>query len=126
MSTESIYKQHEENENWLENLSFYEQELGILQKRLAEIVDKNTDEKILAESEHFQNQFIVQKDNIDEIKHAVKQNENFLEDNIEENPVAVDHRKVEYHTKEKDLVETFEKNYAELKSEFEEFVAKWL
>jgi hypothetical protein len=125
-TNESIYKQHEENTEWLNKLSFYTDEITILTGRLEEIAAKNTDKEVLAFVEHFQNQFIIQKNNIDEINHVVKQNEQALEKEINSNPVAVDHRKVEYHAKEADLVNSFEKVFNELREEFNEFSAKWM
>jgi hypothetical protein len=76
------------------------------------------------EVEHFQNQFIIQKNNIDEISHNVKMNEESLQKEINSNPIAVDHRKVEYHINEKNAVESFEKNFNDLRSEFKVFLAK--
>ncbi len=123
---ESIYKQHEENTDWLNRLSFYKDDMAILVKRLEEIASKNSATEVLANVEHFQNQFIIQRNNIDEIKHLVNQNETALKKEIESNPVAVDHRKMEYHAQEKELVEQFEKNFNELREAFNEFSAKWM
>ena len=80
----------------------------------------------MANVERFQNQFIVQRNNIDEALHAVNSNERLLQAEINENPIAVDRRSVEYHGLEKEMVESFEKNFNELRSEFNEFVGKWL
>lgn len=127
MSTsESIYKQHEENTEWTGKLNFYKDEISILKGRLEEIVAKNTKNEALAELERFQNQLIIQRNNIDEIAHLVKLNEESLIEEIKSNPVAVDHRKVEYHAKEKDLVDTFEKNFNELREDMKDFFAKWM
>ncbi len=42
MSTkDSIYKQHEENTEWLNKLRFYKDEINILTGRLEEIAMKN-------------------------------------------------------------------------------------
>jgi hypothetical protein len=76
--------------------------------------------------EHFQNQFIIQRNNIDELIHAIKSNENLLVKEVEQNPVAVDRRKTAYHEIEKDMVESFEKNFNELRKEFILFSAKWM
>jgi hypothetical protein len=81
---------------------------------------------VLTEVEHFQNQFIIQRDNIDNIAHAIKLNEESLLAEINRNPVAVDHRKLEYHEKEQDLVETFAKNFSGIREEFNRFTSKWM
>lgn len=127
MSTsESIYKQHEENTEWINKLSFYKDEIKIMTSRLEEIASKNSGEDALAEVEHFQNQLIIQRNNIDNISHEVKINEEALVAEIKDNPTAVDHRKVEYHAKEQELVASFEKNFNDLRDDFNRFSAKWM
>jgi len=123
---ERIYTQHSENMEWSNTLKFYKDELDVLKSRLAELASKNNNKDMLKEVEHFQNQFIIQRTNIDNISHEVKMNEEKLMAEIKNNPVAVDHRKVEYHNKEKDLVSSFEKNMNEIRSEFKRFAAKWM
>ena len=125
-TTEGIYKQHEENTTWINKLDFYKDEIKILTGRLEEITTKNNQDDVLAQVEHFQNQWIIQRNNIDEIAHLVKANEATLLAEIKNNPVAVDHRKMEYHAQEKDLVEGFEKNFNEIRGEFNRFSAKWM
>jgi hypothetical protein len=127
MSTsESIYKQHEENTEWISKLNFYKDEIKIMTGRLEEIASKNSGDDALAEVERFQNQLIIQRNNIDNIAHEVKLNEEALIEAVKSNPIAVDHRKVEYHAKEKDLVDSFEKNFNDLREDFNRFSAKWM
>jgi hypothetical protein len=123
---EKIFTQHAENTTWLNTLIFYRDDLTILKKRLEELVSKNNNKEFLKLVEHFQNQFIIQRNNIDELIHAIKSNENLLVKEVEENPVAVDRRKTAYHEKEKEMVESFEKNFNELRKEFISFCAKWM
>lgn len=123
---ESIYKQHEENTEWISKLDFYKDEIEILRGRLEEITSKNNAQEVLSMVEHFQNQWIVQRNNIDEISHLVSANETALKAEINSNPVAVDHRKVEYHAQEQELVNSFEKNFNDLRQEFNTFAAKWM
>ena len=63
MKTEKIYTQYNENKEWTSNLSFYKDEIKIMENRLVEITSKNTSKEILAQVEHFQNQLIIQKEN---------------------------------------------------------------
>lgn len=123
---ENIYTQHAENTEWTNKLNFYNDEIKIMTGRLEEVAAKNSSQEVLAELEHFQNQLIIQKNNIDEALHAVKINEESLQKEVNSNPVAVDHRKVDYHDTEKDMVESFEKNFNDLRAEFNDFVGKWL
>jgi len=127
MTTKSfIYDQHLENQDWLKRLDFYKEELTILKERLQEVTSKNTNADFLKLVEHFQNQFIIQRNHIDELAHKIKANENTLVKEIEQNPVAVDHRKVGSHDGETDFMTFFEKNIAELRAQFNVFLAKWM
>jgi predicted RNA-binding protein len=123
---EKIYDQHAEHTDWLSKMKFYTDEISVIKNRLGEVASKNTDKEILAHVEHFQNQMIIQKNNIDEISHAIKLDEEALQKEIKDNPTAVDHRKVTYHAKEKDAVDSFEKNFNEIRNEFKVFAAKWM
>jgi uncharacterized membrane protein YgaE (UPF0421/DUF939 family) len=121
-----IYDQHLENQDWLKRLDFYKEDLSILRERLDEVTSKNNHVDFLKSVEHFQNQFIIQRNHIDELAHQINVNENILVAEIEDNPIAVDHRKVESHDAESDFMGFFEKNFAELRAEFNVFLAKWM
>jgi len=103
-----LYELHEEHKVWNNLLDFYKDDISILEKRLEELVTKNTNQEVRAEIEKYQNQFLIQRNNIDQIKHIINLDEKEIENEINSNPVAVDHRKLEDHPKERDLVETFE------------------
>ena len=63
-----------EHSDWLRNLDFYKQEIGILKGRLTEIAGKNTHADVLKQVEHFENQFTVQTDNTERLMHDIKHN----------------------------------------------------
>lgn len=120
----NIYTQHGEHVEWLNKLSFYKDDIGIMQKRLEEISAKNTGLDIRKEVEHFQNQFIIQHNVIDEIKHHIGLEEDEIQSAIKKNPVATDHKKTEDHTAEREMVENFESNFNKLRHEFILFLSK--
>jgi hypothetical protein len=122
----SIYTQHFEHTEWLNALSFYKDELSILKSRLEEIARKNTSKEILARVEHFQNQFIIQEKNIDDIREEITKDEKKIAANVTNNPIATYHRKSEDHSFERDEVESFEKNFEDLRKEFKTFLFKWM
>ena len=64
---EKIYTQHADHTEWLSKMKFYTDEISILKNRLGEIASKNSDKEVLAQVEHFQNQLIIQRNNIDEV-----------------------------------------------------------
>jgi predicted RNA-binding protein len=123
---ELIYKQHEENVEWSNKLDFYKDEIKILQNRLEEVAEKNNHKEVLALVEQFQNRLIIHRNTVDEIRHKITISEDKLHQEIERNPVATDHRKVEYHQTEKEELQIFEKVFNELREEFNRFVSKWM
>jgi len=123
---EPIYKQHEENREFTSKLDFYKDEIKILEGRLGELASKNSKNDILGELEKYQNQLIIQRNNIDEIAHKVKINEDALQKEVVKNPVAVDHRHVPYHGAEKALIEGFETNFHSLRADLNGFISKWM
>ncbi len=126
MSTEKIYTQHQENQSWHQRMSFYKDEIKVLQNRLGEVVNKNTSKDMLAQAEHFQNKFIVFRNNIDELNHKINVSEDQLMDHIKQNPTAVDHRKVEDHTEVRSEVSEMEKSFSDLRGEVHAYLAKWM
>ena len=123
---EYMYKQHEENKDWMSRVAFYKDEITILQDLLSEIASKNTGDEALKEVEHYQNQFIVQRDNLDQLAHNIRLNEQKFQQEVNDNPVAVDHRRMEYHQAEKDFIEYFENNFKGLRTDFKTFSSKWM
>ena len=124
MKTEKIYTQHEENKEWTNSLAFYKDEIKIMEKRLEEIKSKNTSQDVLVE--HFQNQFIIQKDQIARINHEINLSNDAIEKNISKNETAVDHRSMEDHTALREQVKKFEQLFSSLKSDFNTFLSKWM
>lgn len=123
---EKLYTQHENHTEWMSKLKFYSDDIIIMKERLAEIASKNNQQEVMASVEHFQNQFIIQKNNIDEIMHVIKLDESALEREVNKNPVAVDHRVMPSHAEEKVAMESFEKIFNNLRAEFKTFAAKWM
>jgi multidrug efflux pump subunit AcrB len=109
---------------WVNELKFYKDEVKTFQSRLEEVVKQNNKPEVMAEVEHFQNQFIRQNEVIDELKHEFKQVDNQIVTNVMSNPVASDHRSMEMPAELLDQHDTFLKIYGELKVEFEKFLAK--
>ncbi len=122
----SIYSQHHDHAGWLNKLSFYNDEINMMQKKLEEISSKNTGADVRKQVEHFQNQLIIQQSNSDKIRQHIKQDEKALMNNIKQNPVASDHRTTEDHKEERDMVEGFENNFNQLRKAFNAFLAERL
>lgn len=122
----NIYQLHEENKIWLNKLLFYKDELVIMQNRIAEVAKKNTSKDVLAFVEHFQNQLIIQKEQIDILSHDIRKHESFLEQAANKNPTAVDHEKFPDHGVQRTAVTNFEKIAEDLRKELIHFLANWM
>lgn len=118
---------HLEHELWLNELNFYRDELRVLDKYLLEVGRKNTSQDVLKGLEHFQNQFIRQKEVLDELGHDVREHEQFVLKAIQNlNEIQADKNRFEDHGELRDGMETFKKIYADLKAEFMHYLSKWM
>lgn len=116
---------HEEIKEWISQVDFIKEELAIYQKQLEEVAAKYTSQDVLAEVEHFQNQFIRQREVSDEIRHDYKQEENKLVKLAQENP-ASEHVLLDDHSDLRENTDTYVHIYSEVKDEFHKFLAKYM
>jgi hypothetical protein len=118
---------HFDHEIWLNELEFYRDELRILDKYLLDLVTRNTGQEVLKGIEHFQNQFIRQKEVLDEISHDIREHEQLVLKTIQSlHPAEVAKGRFEDHGDLREAVETFKRIYADLKGEYLSFVAHWI
>lgn len=121
-----ILTQHTEHNEWLNKLLFYKDDLIIMQNRLDEITKKNTSTAVMKSIEHFQNQFIIQREQIDILKHDINIHEDAIKKTINENPIASDHRRTDDHKDHRQKIERFEELFALLRKDLMSFLAKWM
>ena len=118
---------HLEHELWKNEFSFYSDELRVLNKFLEQVAGKNTALDALKGIEHFQNQFIRQKEVLDELLHEIHSNERELLGLMKGmKDSQIDKARFSDHVAIRERVETYRKIYAEMKEEFMRFVARWL
>ena len=122
----TIYQLHEEHKTWLNKLLFYKDELTIRAKRISEVGEKNTSKEVRSLTDHFKNQLIIQKEQIEILTHDVKSHELYLESATFHNPNAVDHDKFSDHKNHRESIATFEKLFKELREELIDFLSKWM
>jgi len=122
----TIYDLHEEHKTWLNKLAFYKDDMAIMQNRISEIASKNTAQAVLAQVEHFQNQFIIQKEQMDILHHVIGEHESELEAAVNKNDVAIDHRHFPDHTTQREAMESFETIFTSLRKELIHFLAKYM
>jgi hypothetical protein len=115
-----------EHTDWNRGAAFYLDELNILNHRLQDFAVLYFNDDAKAQVEHFQNQFIVQRNNLEEMKKKIKMHEHHLsKDTIEhaqhltkETLAEHDNLRIEYM----DLI----KIVVELKNNFYKFLATYM
>jgi hypothetical protein len=118
---------HTENKFWVTELLFFKDEITYFETQLARIITNNTAQEVMVKVEHFQNQFIRQREVIDEVKHNIKASENELQTfATSHNEIAIGHALFADHVELREEMDTFKKLYSELKDEFRHFLAKWM
>lgn len=126
MSYLTVSHSNTKHQEWLHSLDFYDSELDILEKWLAEIVKKNKKTEVLKGVEHFQNQFIIQRNNIDILSHNI--NEHMYKSTANEMSYSLQTEKVLAleHEQLEDQFKMFEKVVNELRKEYNLYLSKWM
>ena len=122
----TVYELHEEHKTWANKLLFYKDELLIMGKRISEVAEKNTSKEVRSLSDHFNNQLIIQKEQIDILNHDIKSHESFLEEAVRDNPSAINHKIFSDHKEHRESIATFEKLFNDLRIELIDFISKWM
>lgn len=117
---------HHDHKEWLNVLSFYEDDVKTMRRRLEEVASKNSDREMHGWVERFQNKLIIQAEQIDLLRHDINDSESEIIKNVEENPTASDRRKIDDHTELRDRFQTFELLFNKLRKDLNAFVAKWM
>jgi len=111
---------HHENKTWSRLLEFFKQENIFLKTRLSEVVDHSADKDFLALAEQFQNKFIVKDEIIDELRHDINLQSVDL---INRKDSLVDNKIIKRQEKLRNEMEYFEKDFIQLKNEFNKYLS---
>jgi hypothetical protein len=112
---------------WLRILNFYQTEIGFLREILTEIAGKYTGNEVAKEVEHFENQFTIQKDNMDILVHDIHANVTTISEEAEASSAGyINGKLLEEHTTLGERTESEEKAVMELILSFRKFAAKWM
>jgi len=117
---------HQEHLEWLNKLDFYKDDIAILKRRIEEVAAKNTGHDVMAMIEHFQNQLIIQRNELDEFRHAIKEHENELEAAVKSNPTATNRQRLSDDPMLSARMERYETIFNELRMELYRFLSKSL
>lgn len=110
----------------LRGLDFYKQEIDILKKRLEEIAADNTGHEVAERIEHFQNQFLIQINNIDDLKHRINENIKTIENQVKNSAGFLDQKSADENAGLYDQYLSEEKFINEIRQDFNRFASKWM
>jgi hypothetical protein len=128
MSEKKIYLNdlYFDHKMWLNELAFYKEEMVILQNRLDEVAERNTAKDMKAVQGQMQSKLIRQKEVLDILEHDITLHQQELVQFAKDHPIALDHVMFTDHTAMRDRMDIYKKIYAEMKNDFQDFVAEWL
>lgn len=109
-----------DHKEWQGKINFYKMEIKTLTNELDQFVKSESDKVNFAQVEHFQNQFIIQAETMDMMRHDFKQHENRIE-NDSKSPLE---NLAELHLEEKEKLLQFEKVFRQLRDSFHSFTRK--
>ena len=121
--TEKISPSHFEHTLWMNELNFFYDEVKIYEQQLEKLVKKRNKE-MMPRLEQFQNNFIRQKEVLDQLIRDIKVHEQKLawslkeDKNIEESADTA-------HEKMREEIEIFKKIFDQLKKQFYAFLVEW-
>lgn len=105
MTIANVTASHSELKEWEKSILFFADEIRVAENRLEEVVAKNTGTAVLAEIEHFQNQFILQKEQFDILLHEIHEQERRI--------------RADFRNKEKESNEIFSSTQPALRNKIE-------
>lgn len=122
-TTEYLDLAHTNDMQWKSAITFYKDEIAVMRKLLEEVNQKNTSKDLKFLISHFENQFIINSEVIDELNHEINLREDYIARRLKANPSGYEFRVVRQYAELKGKVYVFEKMFAELKIAFNKFLA---
>jgi len=117
---------HFEHNQWRRELFFWEDELKSFQNRLEELVKRWTKKDILAQLEHYQNQFILQEKVINTLQDDIHIHEASIAAASKKGKDLLDTTLVKKHIEFRNRMEVQRHIYRDLKKEFFKFLTKYM
>ncbi|MBL7731876.1 MAG: hypothetical protein JNM88_11915 [Chitinophagaceae bacterium] len=126
MTYTSITHAGNDHSFWRKGLEFYEDDIQIMETRLAEVASKNNSFEARQGVEHFQNQFIVQRNNMDELNHEINLYVQKLGEDSQKHQGHIEMSMLADHDTLQQKYEVFEKIMNGIRHEFNDFLGKWM
>ena len=121
--TKYINELHHEHLLWIKDLGFYKDELNVFKRRLTEIAGMYTSKDVLAKLEHFQNQFILQKEQFDLLQHDINEQESKIDKTVKSGNHSLNLLSLEAQQLLREKVQSAEKIFIETKHGFFRFLS---
>lgn len=111
-----------EHDTWQDRIRFYKDEISHFNQHLGRLSVSGAPRDIMVSIEHFQNQFIRQKEVLDIIKHDFKKHENLIEAIEEGVSVEPSEGIRRVHSVQREKLDQFERIFHDLRNEFNIFL----
>ncbi|MBT8393775.1 MAG: hypothetical protein HKO81_04820 [Flavobacteriaceae bacterium] len=128
MTTQVIFNSdlHFEHMQWKKELLFWKDEIKSFQNRLDEIIQKWSDDKVLAELGQFQNNFTSQNKKIRKYLNAIDSHEHNMAAHLNADEDCIDRVHMKHHEDFRDKMSNQRIIYNELKHKYYLFLTKYL
>ena len=125
-STVSIDQFQEELQSWKHELSSFKQQIRHFEKQLEQMSIQKLPKDLLAQVEHFQNNFICQNEVIDKLRHDLPDSRHKVEHIFKSSGVFhQDHTGHDVQDTLRERMDMFRRISDELKDEFRRFESEW-
>jgi hypothetical protein len=125
MNDDIIYLHEVQNPRINNKVHFYLDELYTMTERLKQMSLDYDYEDFVDGLDYFHERLIIDKAGIEDLRDAMKKNERALIADILRNPIAISRRKQEYNARQWELLMHFDKQFSELREDFNWFCFNW-
>ncbi|WP_339628559.1 hypothetical protein [uncultured Maribacter sp.] len=124
--TEVLYNEnlHFEHKQWQSELDFWKDELKSFKNRLGDLIKRWTNKEVLAQLEHYQNEFILHEGIIDKLQETIEKHETRIAGQVNSGQESLDTALTKKHLEFRNQMETQRQIYADLKKDFFRFLSK--
>lgn len=109
---------------WLREMDFIVSEVSYMNTRLAFVVDAVNGPQAIADAEVYQNKLLEFHDQLQVIREQIKQHKETLKLNKVAQHPAYDKKNAAIHSKLRKVIVTAEKDYVNIKNDFNKFIAQ--
>lgn len=117
---------HFEHKHWQSELALWEDELKSFNHRLEELVKRWTNKDVLAQLEHYQNEFILHGNVLETLLHQINAHEENMAEHYKRNEDVINRELAKQHLEFRDKMESQREIYSKLKKDFFKFLSKYL